>query len=79
MPTAPFLLVGQTTAADSSRSPAGPSALAYSTDARSCDDARPRTRARIDRSLERHAPGFLSLVARPRSPTPSDLSAEMPP
>jgi phytoene dehydrogenase-like protein len=79
LPTAPFLLVGQTTTADSSRSPAGTEALwAYSHLPRGvADDASAADlAARIDRSLERHAPGFLSLVLDREVQRPSDLSAE---
>ncbi|HEY0689110.1 MAG TPA: NAD(P)/FAD-dependent oxidoreductase [Kribbella sp.] len=79
LPTAPFLLVGQTTTADSSRSPAGTEALwAYSHLPRGvADDASAEDlAARIDRSLERHAPGFLSLVLDREVQRPSDLSAD---
>lgn len=78
VPTVPFLLVGQTTTADASRSPAGTEALwAYSHLPRGvADDAAAEELARrMDRALERHAPGFLSEVLDRDVQRPSDFEA----
>ncbi len=78
VPTAPFLLIGQTTKADASRSPAGTEAVwAYSHLPRGIADdaAAEKLAVRMDRALERHAPGFLDLVLDRELQRPSDLSA----
>ena len=78
VPTAPFLLIGQTTKADASRSPAGSEAVwAYSHLPRGIADdaAAEKLAVRMDRALERHAPGFLDLVLERDLQRPSDLTA----
>ncbi|WBQ07883.1 phytoene desaturase family protein [Kribbella sp. CA-293567] len=76
LPTTPFLLIGQTTKADSSRSPAGTEAVwAYSHLPRGVtDDAEAEKLAgRMDRAIERHAPGFLELITARDLQRPSDF------
>jgi len=76
LPTAPFLLIGQTTKADASRSPGGQEAVwAYSHLPRGvADDASAEKLAgRMDRAIERHAPGFLDLVIDRDLQRPSDF------
>ncbi|WP_020391296.1 phytoene desaturase family protein [Kribbella catacumbae] len=76
LPTTPFLLIGQTTKADASRSPAGTEAVwAYSHLPRGvADDASAEKLAgRMDRAIERHAPGFLDLVIARDLQRPSDF------
>jgi phytoene dehydrogenase-like protein len=78
LPTAPFLLIGQTSKADPSRSPAGTEAVwAYSHLPRGiADDASAEKLAiRMDRAIERHAPGFLSLILDRDLQRPSDFVA----
>ena len=81
-PTAPFLLAGQMTVADPTRSPAGTEALwAYThvpqrgrwDAAEVADHVR-----RIEAVLERHAPGFGDLVAGRYVTGPAALQAENP-
>lgn len=77
LPTTPFLLIGQTTKADASRSPAGTEAVwAYSHLPRGvADDASAEKLAgRMDRAIERHAPGFLELVTARDVQRPSDFT-----
>lgn len=78
LPSAPFLLAGQTTTADPSRSPAGTEALwVYSHLPRGvADDASAdRLAGRIDRTLERHAPGLGGLVLDREVQRPGDFAA----
>ncbi|MCW2495645.1 NAD(P)/FAD-dependent oxidoreductase [Jatrophihabitans sp.] len=79
LPAKPFLLLGQMTTADATRSPAGTeSAWAYThvpdgltlTAAASA-----RQVARIEAAVERHAPGFGELVLARAVQTPADLHA----
>ena len=77
IPHNPFVVVGQMTTADASRSPAGTeSAWAYThlpigLDL-SADDIR-RHVERVELLLERHAPGFADLVLARHVQSPSDL------
>jgi phytoene dehydrogenase-like protein len=78
LPAAPFLLVGQTTTADPTRSPAGSEALwVYSHLPRGQvdDAAAEKLASRMDRLLERHAPGFTDLVLDREVQRPSDFEA----
>lgn len=78
LPGAPFLLVGQTSTADPSRSPAGTEALwAYSHLPRGvADDASAdKIAGRMDRQLERHAPGFSELVLDRQVQRPREFEA----
>lgn len=78
LPEAPFLLIGQTSKADPSRSPAGTEAVwAYTHLPRGIadDEAAEEIARRADRLIERHAPGFLGLVLDRDLQRPSDLSA----
>jgi len=78
VPAAPFLLVGQTSTADPTRSPAGTEALwAYSHLPRGiADDASAEQLAgRMDRVLDKHAPGFGALVLDREVQRPSDFTA----
>ena len=78
LPAAPFLLVGQTSTADPTRSPAGTEALwAYSHLPRGMSDdaAAEKLSGRMDRTLERHAPGFTDLVLDRDVQRPSDFEA----
>jgi phytoene dehydrogenase-like protein len=77
LPSAPFLLIGQTSKADPTRSPAGTEAVwAYSHLPRGiADDASAdKLAGRMDRAIERHAPGFLKLVIDRDLQRPSDFS-----
>ena len=76
LPAAPFLLIGQTTKADASRSPAGTEAVwAYSHLPRGVadDTSAEKLAGRMDRAIERHAPGFLDLVIARDLQRPSDF------
>lgn len=79
-PRHPFLLAGQMTTADPTRSPAGTETLwAYTHVPRDLDWTPERTRAVVDRiedALERHAPGFRGLVAGRAVRSPAGLEAE---
>ncbi|WP_454786399.1 phytoene desaturase family protein [Mycobacterium antarcticum] len=78
VPESPFLLFGQMTTADASRSPEGTeSAWAYTHLPRGlADDASSDTlAAAVDRVLEAHAPGFSDLVVGKHVQRPSDLEA----
>jgi phytoene dehydrogenase-like protein len=78
LPSAPFLLIGQTSKADPTRSPAGSEAVwAYSHLPRGiADDASAdKLAGRIDRAIERHAPGFPDLVVDRDLQRPSDFTA----
>jgi phytoene dehydrogenase-like protein len=77
MPTEPFLILGQMTTADPSRSPAGTeSAWAYTHLPPHIDLSREDIDAhvaRIEALVERHAPGFASLVVARSVQSPTDL------
>jgi len=78
IPERPFLLFGQMTTADPTRSPAGTeSAWAYTHLPRGiADDASAdRLAVAVDRVLEEHAPGFGSRVIGKTVQRPSDLQA----
>ena len=78
LPDTPFALIGQTTCADTSRSPAGTQAMwAYSHLPRGVDDdeAAQEVARRVDAMIERHAPGFGNLVLDREVQTPSALNA----
>ncbi len=82
VPRAPFLLVGQMTTSDPSRSPAGTESVwAYTHVPRGMqwDEARLRQHAeRIQAVLERHAPGFGDLVVGRAVSGPDELHRENP-
>lgn len=82
VPFEPFLLVGQMTTADPSRSPAGTEALwAYTHLPWRPDwspDAITRHVERIEATLERHAPGFTTLIQGRHVVGPAELAAENP-
>lgn len=76
LPTAPFLLIGQTSKADPTRSPAGTEAVwAYSHLPRGMADneSADKLAARMDRAIERYAPGFQDLVLDRDLQRPSDF------
>ncbi|MCX5043877.1 NAD(P)/FAD-dependent oxidoreductase [Aldersonia sp. NBC_00410] len=78
LPESPFMLFGQMTTADPSRSPAGTeSAWAYTHLPRGIhdDDHADELAARVDRVLEAHAPGFLDTIVGRSVQRPSDLEA----
>ena len=78
VPEHPFMLLGQTTTADPSRSPAGTESVwAYTHLPRNvADDASAERLAKsMDRVIEEHAPGFGSASDRPVVQRPSDLEA----
>jgi phytoene dehydrogenase-like protein len=78
VPEQPFILFGQMTTADPSRSPAGTeSAWAYTHLPRGTNDVQSADRlaAAIDRVLEEHAPGFGSQVVGRVVQRPTDLEA----
>jgi len=78
-PEEPFLLVGQMTTADPSRSPAGTESLwAYThlPHGRPADVA--SHAARVEAVLERHAPGFRDLIIARHVGGPDELAAENP-
>ncbi|WP_082974379.1 NAD(P)/FAD-dependent oxidoreductase [Mycobacterium sp. E1386] len=78
VPEHPFMLFGQTTTADPSRSPAGTESVwAYTHLPRNvADDASAdRLAERMDRVIEEHAPGFGSAVIDRFVQRPSDLEA----
>jgi phytoene dehydrogenase-like protein len=79
MPRHPFILLGQMTTADSSRSPAGTESVwAYThlpqSQSRS-EESVARHAERVTEVIERHAPGFADLVLASHVQTPSDLEA----
>ncbi|MGH3852764.1 MAG: phytoene desaturase family protein, partial [Pseudonocardiaceae bacterium] len=79
IPRTPFLLVGQMTTADASRSPAGTeSAWAYTHLPRGiCDDASADLLAQwVEEVLERFAPGFAALVLQRTVQRPGDLERD---
>lgn len=79
VPFEPFLLVGQMTTADPSRSPAGTESLwAYTHLPWRPDwtaDAIARHVERMERTLERHAPGFRDLILARHIAGPAELAA----
>lgn len=78
VPRHPFLLMGQMTTADPTRSPAGTeSAWAYTHLPRGVvdDDSALSLAARVDETIEAHAPGFLDAVVGRHVQTPADLAA----
>jgi phytoene dehydrogenase-like protein len=78
LPSAPFLLIGQTTKSDPTRSPAGMEAVwAYSHLPRGIadDPSAEKLGDRMDRLIERYAPGFSGLVLDRDLQRPSDLEA----
>jgi phytoene dehydrogenase-like protein len=78
VPDRPFMLFGQMTTADPSRSPAGTeSAWAYTHLPRGVadDDSAERLAKAVDRVLEEHAPGFTDRVVGKTVQRPSDLEA----
>ncbi|WP_168705876.1 phytoene desaturase family protein [Gordonia paraffinivorans] len=78
IPEQPFLLFGQMTAADPTRSPAGTeSAWSYSHLPRGVtdDEAARYLAARMDAVLEAHAPGVSDLIVERHVQTPRDLQA----
>jgi len=77
VPRDPFLIVGQMTTADPSRSPEGTeSAWAYTHLPRGVtdDSAALSLAARVDEVLEAHAPGFRDLLIGRHVQTPADLA-----
>ena len=78
LPDIPYALIGQTTCADPSRSPAGSQAMwAYSHLPRGMadDEAAQQVARRVDAMIERHAPGFGDLILDREVQTPSALNA----
>ncbi|MBW0020223.1 MAG: NAD(P)/FAD-dependent oxidoreductase [Mycobacterium sp.] len=78
VPERPFMLLGQTTTADPTRSPAGTeSAWAYTHLPRNVTDdaSAERLAASVDHVIEEHAPGFGSRVINRFVQRPSDLEA----
>ncbi|HYT09344.1 MAG TPA: NAD(P)/FAD-dependent oxidoreductase [Mycobacteriales bacterium] len=82
VPERPFLIAGQMTTSDPSRSPAGTESLwAYTHVPRDLDWTPERTRKAVDRIedvFERHAPGFRDLVVGRAVRTPTGLQADNP-
>lgn len=79
MPREPFLLLGQMSTADPTRSPAGTEVVWCYTHIpralRDQPDALAAQVQRIEEVLDRHAPGFRDLVLRRVVQTPADLEA----
>ncbi len=77
MPETPFVLFGQMTTADPTRSPAGTeSAWAYThVPAHARPDALDRQVRRVEQAIERLAPGFGELVIARHVQTPDDIHA----
>jgi phytoene dehydrogenase-like protein len=82
VPAEPFLLFGQMTTTDPTRSPAGTeSAWAYTHVPRDLDWSAAdlaRHADRVERAVERNAPGFRDLVRERRVAGPGDLQARNP-
>lgn len=76
VPEQPFLLLGQMTTADSTRSPAGTESVwAYTHVPRGSDrDTVRRQAERIEATVERNAPGFRDLILARRVQGPADLA-----
>ena len=77
LPITPFLLLGQMTTTDATRSPAGTeSAWAYTHVPGTITPAEVQSQvARIEATIERHAPGFGALVRARTVQSPHDLQA----
>ncbi len=77
LPSSPFLLLGQMTTADPTRSPAGTeSAWAYTHVPRGCGDAAvDELVRRVEAVVEAHAPGFRDRVLHRAVQGPADLAA----
>jgi phytoene dehydrogenase-like protein len=78
LPQQPFMLFGQMTTADASRSPMGTeSAWAYTHLPRGLadDESADRLSESVDRVLEEHAPGFTDRIVGKSIQRPSDLEA----
>jgi phytoene dehydrogenase-like protein len=78
VPEKPFMLFGQMTTADPTRSPAGTeSAWAYTHLPRGMadDDSADRLAVAVDRVLEEHAPGYADRIVGKTVQRPSDLEA----
>jgi len=78
IPSQPFLLIGQTTMSDPSRSPAGTEALwTYSHLPRGVfdDESAEKLAGRMERVIERYAPGFTALIISRDLQRPSGLEA----
>lgn len=78
VPEHPFMLFGQMTTADATRSPAGTeSAWAYTHLPRGVtdDDAADLLAERVDTEIENHAPGFSSSIVGRHVQRPNDLTA----
>jgi phytoene dehydrogenase-like protein len=78
LPAQPFLLIGQTTKSDPSRSPAGTEAVwAYSHLPRgsSDDESAEKLAGRMERTIERFAPGFTDLILSRDLQRPSALES----
>jgi phytoene dehydrogenase-like protein len=81
LPASPFMLFGQMTTADASRSPAGTqSAWAYTHLPRGIDDdaSADEVARRVDAVLEEFAPGFAARVVHRHVQLPGDISATDP-
>ena len=82
VPKVPFLLLGQMTTADPSRSPAGTESVwAYTHVPRGLrwtDDLALRVAERMEAVIERHAPGFAGLVVGRHLEAPPDLERKNP-
>ena len=82
VPETPFMLLGQMTTTDPSRSPAGTESVwAYThvPQAQAGDAGRMRAQAeRIEEVIERHAPGFRDAILARHVLLPSDLQAHNP-
>lgn len=79
VPDAPFMLFGQMTTADATRSPHGTeSAWAYTHLPRNVADrvSAEKLAAAVDRTLEAHAPGFSELVVGRHLQAPGDLESD---
>jgi len=78
LPSQPFLLIGQTTKSDPTRSPAGTEAVwAYSHLPRgiSDDESAEKLAGRMERAIERFAPGFSELILARDLQRPSALES----
>ena len=81
LPTSPFMLFGQMTTADPSRSPAGTeSAWAYTHLPRGIDDeaSADELARRVDATVEAFAPGFADRVVHRHVQRPGDLESDNP-
>lgn len=78
LPSQPFLLIGQTTKSDPTRSPAGTEAVwAYSHLPRGLadDESAGKLAGRMERAIERFAPGFTDLIISRDLQRPSELES----